>query len=167
MNSFKMLPQVDDNTYVTAKMHVAVTDADVGKPVKLYAADTYTICSDGDDIDGFLNSVESHTSGGKVIATVQIAGRRCVQVDDASNIALGALVEAAAPATLNTAETNKLGKVSGKAAIAADLATDASGTLIAASVNAILADLITGRKRWRLISGTGLDEDTTAVVELV
>lgn len=167
MNSFRMLPRVDDNEYITAKMHVAVTDADVGKPVKFYAADTFTLCADGDNIDGFLHSVENHTSGGKKICTIQTKGRRCVQVDDASNIALGVRVEAAAPAALNTAETNKLGKVSTKAAVIADIGDAASGAQIAAAVNAALAELKAPRRQWRLVSGTGLDDDTTAVVESI
>ncbi len=163
MNSFKMLPRVDDNIYTTAKIASAVTDADVGKPMKLSAADTYDLCADGDPIDGFLNSVEPHTSGGAVIGTVQVGGRRCVQLS--GGVTIGDLVEAAAPATLNTAETSKLGKVSTKAAVAADLTDAASGALIAASVNAALAELLLVRKKWQLVSGTGLTGDLTAVVE--
>lgn len=163
MNSFKMLPRIDDNTYITAKINSAVTDADVGKPVKLSAADMYDLCADGDAIDGFLNSVEPHTSGGKVIGTVQIGGRRCVQLS--GNVAIGALVEAGGPAALNTAETNKLGKVSTKAAVIADITDAATGAQIAAAVNAILDVVIASRKQWRLVSGTGLNGDTTAVVE--
>lgn len=163
MNSFKMLPRVDDNIYVTAKITSAVTDADVGKPMKLSAADTYDLCADGDAIDGFLNSVEPHTSGGVTIGTVQVGGRRCVQLS--GGVTIGNIVEAAAPAALNTAETSKLGKVSTKAVVNADITDAATGAQIAAAVNASLAELLLVRKKWQLVSGTGLTGDLTAVVE--
>lgn len=142
MATFRFLPRVDDNTYVSAKINEDVTDSDVGKPVKLSAADTYALCADGDGIDGFLQSIEPQTQDGKVFGTVQVAGRRCVQLAGAA--AVGVIVEAGAPATLNTAETDFKGKVS-------------------AHTVAAVGDILD--KNWRVISGTGLDLDATAIIE--
>lgn len=168
--SFKEL--VSDGDIITAKIGsdtVAnsgnLVDNDIGKPVKLSAADTYNLCSDGDLIDGFLIAVEPYTADGWAIGSVQIGGRKRVELDVAC--AIGNLVEAGTMAAAGTAEANGLGVVSIKSDVAADLATDASGTLIAASVNAVLAAALLPPSRWRLISGTGLDEDTTAIVEKI
>lgn len=108
-----------------------LTDADVGKPVKLIATDRYGLCADGDNIDGFLMGVEAFTVDGYAFGTVQIGGRVKVRLDGA--VTLGLVVEAAAPAAARTAETAGYGKVSVHTAAAAD------------------------NKRWKLISGTGLD----------
>ena len=51
-----------------------LTDADIGKPVKLAAANTYALCADGDGIDGFLVSVDAFTQDGYAFGTVQIGG---------------------------------------------------------------------------------------------
>ncbi len=135
---FKILPKVNENTYRSCLFTTAVTDADIGKPVKWAATDEYTICSDGDAIDGFIEALDSQIQGGKVFGTIQIAGTRCVKCSGA--ITMGNQVEAAAPSALNTAEAGKLALVSTHTPAAAD------------------------HKKWRLISGTGLDTDATAVV---
>jgi len=138
MAHFKILPKVNENVYRSCLFSTAVTDADVGKPVKWAATDEYTICADGEVIDGFIHAVDPAPQGGKVFGTVQVWGSRCVQLDGA--VTMGNQVEAAAPATLGTAETGYLGQVSTHTPAAAD------------------------HKKWRLISGTGLDGDLTAVV---
>lgn len=40
------------------------TDKDIKKPVKAQAGGRHVICSDGDDIEGFIDSVESWTTDG-------------------------------------------------------------------------------------------------------
>lgn len=124
-----------------------LTDADVGKPVKLVATDRYGLCSDGDGIDGWLVSVEPYTQDGYAFGTVQIGGRVKAVCDGA--ITFGYMVEAAAPAAARTAETS-YGKVSVSGEYAAGVDT--------------VAELLPymQRKKWKVISGTG--GDTTTVV---
>lgn len=143
------------NDFVSAKLGTNtvansghLTDADVGKPVKLSATDTYALCADGDGIDGFLVSVEPFTQDGWAFGTVQIGGRKWCTADGI--ITFGYMVEAAAPAAARTAETAGYGKVSvsGEYAVAVDT----------------VAELLPymQRKAWRVISGTG--GDTTLVL---
>ncbi len=133
MAKFVAQPNVGENDIVTYKIvDAGITDADVNKPVKVSAADSVALCSDGDQIYGFINSVERHTADGKVVVGVQIGGRRKVTLDGAS--AVGTIVEAAA----NTAAGTALGANWGLCAV---------HTKVAATV-----------KCWLVISGTGLDE---------
>ena len=124
-----------------------LTDADIGKPVKLAAANTYALCADGDGIDGFLVSVDAFTQDGYAFGTVQIGGRKWVRCDGAI---FGYMVEAAAPAAAKTAETLGYGKVSvsGVYAVAVDT----------------VAELLPymHRSHWKVISGSGAD--TTLVL---
>ena len=125
-----------------------LTDADIGKPVKLAATNTYALCADGDGIDGFLVSVDAFTVDGYAFGTVQIGGRKWVRCDGA--ITFGYMVEAAAPAAAKTAETLGYGKVSVSGEYAAGVDT--------------VAELLPfmQRKQWKVISGTGAD--TTLVL---
>jgi hypothetical protein len=156
MARFTSQVNVGENLNVTYKAVGAVTDNDVNKPVYLSAADTVTLCADGKAIYGFINSVERATADGKVLVGVQIAGRRKVTLDGESLV--GTLVEAAANPAVGVVLTSNWGLVATKSAVAADLAIDANGTLIAASVNALLAEALLPVKQWMVISGTGLDE---------
>lgn len=82
---------------VSAKLGTSqakLTDADVGKPVKMTADSTYGLCSDGDQIEGFVRSVEPFTVEGTSFGGVQIAQFKTVTVDGA--IAIGDYVVAAA-----------------------------------------------------------------------
>ena len=151
MPSFKFKEMVDERDTTTAKLGTdTVANAgdlngnDVGKPLKLTAADTYGLCADGDDIDGFLMSVEPYTSDGYAVGTVQLGGRKRVELD--GNAAVGTIVEAGTMAARTVKEANGLGVVSVHA-----IDTDAALTIPS--------------KRWKVISGTGLDEDTTCIVE--
>ncbi len=125
-----------------------LTDADIGKPVKLAAANTYALCADGDGIDGFLASVNADTQDGYAFGTVQIGGRKWVRCDGA--ITFGYMVEAAAPAAAKTAETLGYGKVSVSGVYAVGVDT--------------VAELLPymHRSHWKVISGTGAD--TTLVL---
>lgn len=166
MDKVKIGPTIDPglSDYITVKLGTDtvanggnLNDNDIGKPVKLVAADRYGLCADGDQIEGFLIAVDPATSGGYAMGTVQCAGRKRVELD--GNTAIGAFVAAAAPAAAKTAETNGLGKVSTYAGVVGATATAAEvgvAPTITVSVDT---------HRWRLVSGTGLDEDTTAVIE--
>ena len=142
------------NDFISAKLGTNtvansghLTDADIGKPLKLVATDRYGLCADGDGIDGWLQNVSSFTQDGYAFGTVQVGGRVKAVCDGA--VTFGYLVEAAAPAAARTAETS-YGKVSVSGEYAAGVDT--------------VAELLpyTQRKKWRVISGTG--GDTTTVL---
>lgn len=133
-----------------------LTDADVGKPVKLLAAGRYGLCADGDDIDGFLVGVNPETVDGYAFGTVQTGGRIYAVLSGASTF--GYIVEAGDPATARTAETNNLGKVSSHRAYAG-----VGGT--AMDTTAELLPVVFARK-WRIISGAVTD-GATVLLEAV
>lgn len=116
-----------------------LTDADVGKPVKLSVDSTYALCADGDQIDGWLMGVNPETVDGWAFGTVQVGGRVRAQLDGASTF--GAVVEAAAQAAARTADASGYGQVS-------------THTMIAGT-----------RKCWRIVSGTVTD-DSIVLLEL-
>lgn len=153
--SLKSLPLVGMQTIVPYTIVGAITDNDVGKAVKLSATDKVELCDNGDLIYGFINSVEIGTEGGLVVVGVLIKGRVRVTLD--GTVAIGAIIEAGAQEAAGSVKAGNWANVSTKTAVAADLAVDASGTLIAASVNALLADALVPKKAWTLISGAGTD----------
>ena len=133
MAKFVAQVQVGQNHYVTYKIgSTSIDDNDVNKPVKLSATDTVALCDDGDQIYGFINSVERYTADGKVVVTVQIDGRKKVTLDAAS--AIGTVVEAATNPAAGVVLTTNWGLVS-------------THTVVTAT-----------KKQWMIISGTGLDE---------
>lgn len=121
-----------------------LTDADIGKPLKLSAAGTYTLCADGDNIDGWLVAIDPETVDGYAFGTVQIGGRVYAQLDGASTF--GYVVEAAAPATVRTAEPSGYGQVSSHAVIAIGSPTSAQYKTYIES------------KKWRIVSGAVTDD---------
>lgn len=133
----EVVTTVDD--FRTFKCASAVTDNDVNKPVKLSASDTVDLCADGDQIYGFINSVEVHKEDGKVVVGVQIKGRKWVTLSGAS--AVGTIVEAAANTAAGTALATNWGLVS-------------THTLVAGT-----------KKQWMIIYGSGEDA-SDALVEL-
>lgn len=162
MARFTCSVEAGGNTRHTYKTNsTSIDDSDIGKPVKMTATDVVGLCSDGDAIFGFIDAIEPSTADGYPLVTVVTAGRVWVILDGDS--AVGTLVEAAANTAAGAAKAGDWGLVSTKAAVAADLAVDASGTLIAASVNALLAEALLPVKQWMVISGTGLDEATVLI----
>lgn len=161
MAGVQILPKVGENFHREWKIVGAVTDNDIGKPVKLSAGDgQVTLCADGDAaIHGWIDSVERGTDGGLVVVTLVEEGM--VRVTASGAVALGAIIEAAANTAAGTAVVD-YPLVSTKAAVAADLAVDASGTLIAASVNALLADALVGKKQWVAMTA-GVDTENFVI----
>lgn len=123
-----------------------LNDNDIGKPVKLSAANTYALCSDGDQIDGFVVGVDPEPIDGWSFGSVQIGGRVYAQLEGGSTF--GYVVEADAPAAARTAETSGYGQVS-SSAIYATLDATATGD---EAIPFILA------KKWRIISGAVTDD---------
>jgi len=118
MAKFKMAETIG-SVPISAKLTTGITDADIGKPVKLSAADTYTLCANGDVIEGFLIALDAVTQAGLPFGSIQVDGYKRVELD--GNVAIGAAAEAAAPAAAGTAETNGLGKVSTHTVAATDM----------------------------------------------
>lgn len=128
---------VGQNTYETFKGPAALTDLDVGKPVKISATDEVELCADGDQIYGFIAGVEPALADGKKVVSVLTAGRVKVALSGAS--AIGTIVEAAANTAAGVAKAGDYGLVSTHTAVV--------GT----------------NKRWMVISGTGLDGATVLI----
>lgn len=122
---------VGENVYKTFKTHASTTDADIGKPVKLSATDEVALCADGDQVYGWIASVEPATADGKKIVSVLTDGRVWAILSGAS--AVGTIVEAAANTAVGVAKAGAFGLVS-------------THTKVTATV-----------KCWMVISGTGAD----------
>ena len=129
-----------------------LTDADVGKGVKLGAADRYVLAATGDEIEGFLVSVESATVDGFTFGSIVLAGRKNVTVE--GTVAIGGLVTFGVAIAKGVALTVP-------AAVKAGVAASQSGTTpfayTARTPNTHL---------WRLISGAGTT-GTPGVIERV
>lgn len=82
-------------------------NADLGKPMKLGAANNYIPCAAGDEIEGFLVSLEAFTvNDGVKFGTVQRNNRFKALVDaaQATPLAAGDLVVAGTTAAIGTAD---------------------------------------------------------------
>lgn len=75
---------------------------DIGKPVKL-SGDTVVLCEDGDDIYGFIESVEAGTNNGYSIGGVLCdAGLEVLAKDEDGALAVGDLVVAGTKVAFGT-----------------------------------------------------------------
>lgn len=84
---------------------------DIGKAVKLGASQNYTLCADGDEIEGFVTSVESFTvNDGWSFGGVVVNGRKEVEVgsEEVGVVSIGELVVAGAQVAANTAGVPKV-----------------------------------------------------------
>lgn len=108
-----VVPLADDST-TTAALGVngstPLTDKDLGKAVKLAGNNNYVVCSDGDDIEGVVLSVEPFTvNSGYGFGTVQTKERFVAKNSNADNsngpLAVGDFVVAAAQPAVGTAIT--------------------------------------------------------------
>ena len=85
-----------------------LNDNDIGKPVKLAAANNYVVCANGDEIAGFLVSTEAATvNDGFSSGSVRRNKRMTAQVDAAEigTAVVGVLVAAGTSAALGTKDT--------------------------------------------------------------
>lgn len=149
MARFKSLPLVGQQTIVPYKIEGAITDADLGKPVKLTSADTVSLCAATDGIYGFITSVEVASVDGKVLVGVVIRGRvRCTL---SGSLAVGAIAAAAANTAAGSAKGQNWGIVQAHV-------PDITSTTT-------LRDT-TFTKNWTLISGAGTT-GTDGVLECI
>ena len=86
MAKFKMQPLIGTEV-VTARLGAGtgaanyVTDVEIGKPVKLVGDSQYNLTAAGDQIEGFINSVETFTADDYSIGSVMADGRVKVTLD--------------------------------------------------------------------------------------
>lgn len=124
MTAFKLTETVtaslkNTSAALGASTSTPLTDKDIGKAVKLAAADNYVLCADGDPVEGFLQSVEPWTvNGGFGFGTVQTGDRKRAQVATGATVAVRGFVLAAAQAAVGTANANNLPLVKPVAAFA-------------------------------------------------
>lgn len=77
---------------------------DINKAVKLAANNNYVSCAAGDDIEGFVSSVEPYTvNAGFSFGSVQVEGRHEAVIGSGANVAIGGYVVADTPLALGTA----------------------------------------------------------------
>jgi hypothetical protein len=125
--------------------------ADVGKPVKLGAAQNYVLCSAGDQIEGFVQALDAFTvndgfSFGAVLRNTRITAK--VDAAQASTLTIGEYVVAGASSALGTNDPYPLVKQVADAALA-----DGAATVLGPY------GLLHKWRVIRVISGTGIAGD--------
>lgn len=78
---------------------------DIGKPVKLSTANNYVLCAQGDEIEGFVNSVSPETvNGGYSVGGIQTRGRMIAKVgaSQTGTLAVREFAVAETPSALGT-----------------------------------------------------------------
>lgn len=140
---------VGENDIATFKCSDAVTDNDINKPVTLDTSDTVTLAGAGDEIYGFIDSVDSHTEDGAAVVGVQKGGRKWVLMS--GTYSMGSMVEGAA----NTAES---------VANAGDWGILTEHTLDDTTATTLMNSIFS--KNWKVIYGAGTDA-SEALIELV
>jgi len=149
MTEFVFTPLVNDPhaDVITAALGVdssnKLNDKDIGKPVILAANNSYELCADGEDIHGFLVSLEAPTvNDGFSFGSVQRDKRFEVQVEagEIGTAAVGTFVCAGIPAVaINVKQTY---------------------------AQVILKTLAANSERWRVIrviTGTGVAGDRVLI----
>lgn len=110
MQQFYMQPLVDvignDSAALGVSNVLRFTSADINKPVKLIASDTYGLCAAGDEIEATCEAISAFTvNSGFSFGTINKRGRRTVTVGGSSACPFNSLVLAGPNAALNTAVT--------------------------------------------------------------
>jgi len=178
MAKFKMLEQVGVDGICTARLGTAsgsanyVTDVEIGKAVKMIADSQYSLCTAGDPIEGFINSVESATADDFSIGSVMVEGRKRVMLDGLQAtpgtgvIAVGDYVVAGTMVAKGTAAgTQKVCKATNQpgVAIVSTVATADTAAAVKVALDAVLVLAAAAQKNavfaWRVVSLEG----TTAV----
>jgi hypothetical protein len=109
--TFQFQPLVDivgnESAALGADNTHKLVSADVGKPVKIAAAENYVLCATGDEIEGTVETVQAFTvNNGFSFGTVSRRGRRVATQTGATTVVVGDLLVAdtnAALGVLNTA----------------------------------------------------------------
>lgn len=98
--------RVDPSAYRTETLLASAgawSDSDIGKPVKL-SGDNVDLCASGEEIYGFIMSVEPYTQDGDDVAGVACDVNQEAEVaDEAGTLTVGTLVEAGTATAVATA----------------------------------------------------------------
>ena len=87
MAKFLMTELVPSRAPLTARLGAGtgaanqITDKEVGKAVKLVGDSRYDLCAAGDNIEGFINSLEPATLDDYSLGSVQVGDRKEVTAD--------------------------------------------------------------------------------------
>lgn len=127
-----------------------LTDADVGKAMKLGATDRYVLAVEGDEIEGYLVSVEPATVDGFSFGSIVLEGNKTVTFQGAG-IGIGSLVVVGTPTAKNVALT-------------APEAVKLGGAVAQSQAKPFAWNPST--HLWRVISGTGV-AGTVGVIERI
>lgn len=127
-----------------------LTDADIGKGVKLGATDRYVLAAATDEVEGFLVAVESATVDGFTFGSVALSGRKAVTFEGAA-IVIGSFVVFGVPIAKGTALT-------------VPVAVKLGGAVAQSQAKPFAWNPST--HIWRVISGTGV-AGTQGVIERV
>jgi hypothetical protein len=127
-----------------------LTDADVGKGVKLGASDRYVLAAAGDEIEGFIVAIEPATVDGFTLGSVALKGNKKVTFEGAG-ITPGTLVVLGAP-------------IAKGVALAVPVAVKAGAAIAQSAAHPFAWN--PSIHLWRVISGTGV-AGTQGVIERV
>jgi len=96
-------PYVPDRTESLGDNTGQFSDKDLGKAVKQNAGGYLELCASGDEIYGFVASVEPYTKDGHSIGSVNCdVNRQAYATDEAGGLAYGDRVTAGTPTALGT-----------------------------------------------------------------
>lgn len=96
-------PYLPDRTELIGNDTGQASAIDIGKAVKL-SGNAVVAAASGNDIYGFISSVEAGTSGGYSVGAVACdVGREAIAIDEAGGLAVGDLVVAGTAVALGTA----------------------------------------------------------------
>lgn len=177
MAKFKFQVIVADKKHYTARLGGGtgsanyLTDADLGKPVKLVGDSQYDLCVSGDKIHGFITAVETYTADDYSIGSVSPDGRVWGTVDT-TTVAVGDYVVAGAITAKGTAIASTGPKV--LKATNQPGATVTSADNVVGNLNAAIAKVVdqslTAIYAWKVVSlgtaGTGV-AGTSVLIERV
>lgn len=177
MAKFKFQVLTADKEHQTARLGGGtgsanyLTDADIGKPVKLVGDSQYDLCVSGDKIHGFISAVETYTADDYSIGSVSPDGRVWATVDT-TTVAVGDYVVAGAI----TAKGTQIASTGPKVLKATNqpgatvTTTDATKANIDIALAKVVDQAVTSVYAWKVISlgsaGTGA-AGTSVLIERV
>jgi len=96
-------PYTPDRVELIGNNTKQASSVDIGKAVKL-SGNTVVVCANGDEIYGFISSVEAGSKGGYSIGSVVCdVGRECWANDEVGGLVVGSRVVASTAVALGTA----------------------------------------------------------------
>lgn len=182
MAKFQMKELIDPNVAAeSARLGAGVgtanwvSDAEVGKLVKLVGDSRYNLCAAGDAIEAYVASVESAHIDDYSFGTVRNTGRKAVVLDGlqatpgTGAIAIGDYVVCGTVVAKGTALTAsaKVCKATIQPGTTAATVTDVTPAGVTSLVNNVAAHIAASMFKWRLVAASGTAVGSTGVIERV